>query len=44
MTDQTRSLSDGFDAASRRYDLMVGLNPGYRRHLRLAAEEVVAGG
>lgn len=39
--DQANGLSDGFDAAAPRYDLMVALNPGYRRHLRLAAEAVV---
>lgn len=43
MRDAPQSLSAGFDAASPRYDLMVALNPGYRRHLRLAAETVVAG-
>ncbi|MFZ2260496.1 ubiquinone/menaquinone biosynthesis C-methylase UbiE [Luteococcus japonicus] len=35
-------LSDGFDQAAGRYDLMVALNPGYRRHLRTAAELLVA--
>lgn len=41
MRDTPFSLSTGFDQASARYDLMVALNPGYRRHLRLAAEAVV---
>lgn len=35
-------LEQGFDEASRRYDLMVALNPGYRRHLRAAADAVAA--
>lgn len=34
-------LRAGFDAAAPRYDLMVALNPGYRRHLRRAARAVV---
>lgn len=42
MTGQGIDLEQGFDVASRRYDVMVALNPGYRRHLRLAAEAVVA--
>lgn len=36
-------LAGAFDAASRKYDLMVSLNPGYRAHLRRAARAVVAG-
>ncbi len=36
-------LERGFDAAARRYDAMVALNPGYRRHLRLAADALVSG-
>lgn len=32
----------GFDDAAADYDLMVALNPGYRRHLRAAAEAVVS--
>lgn len=35
-------LRAGFDAAAPRYDLMVALNPGYRRHLREAADAVAA--
>lgn len=35
-------LSSAFDRAAARYDLMVALNPGYRRHLRAAAEALVA--
>lgn len=42
MTDRSHVV-EGFDLAARRYDLMVALNPGYRRHLRRAAEQVVAG-
>ncbi|GAB2494052.1 class I SAM-dependent methyltransferase [Luteococcus sediminum] len=36
-------LSGGFDEASTHYDLMVALNPGYRRHLRAAAEALLDG-
>lgn len=35
------NLEGGFDAAARRYDLMVGLNPGYHRHLRTAARALL---
>lgn len=31
------NLTDAFDHAAGRYDLMVGLNPGYHDHLRAAA-------
>lgn len=34
------TLADLFTAGARRYDLMVGLNPGYHRHLRRAAERL----
>jgi ubiquinone/menaquinone biosynthesis C-methylase UbiE len=30
-------LAEQFDRAASRYDLLVGLNPGYHRHLRSAA-------
>src|SRR4051794_11564060 len=30
-------LAEDFDRAAPRYDLLVGLNPGYHRHLRSAA-------
>lgn len=33
----TARLAQEFDRAARRYDLLVGLNPGYHRHLRSAA-------
>lgn len=37
MTRLDRSeVATGFDRAARRYDLMVGLNPGYHRHLGTA--------
>lgn len=35
------SLQSGFDRASDRYDLMVAFNPGYRRHLRRAADALL---
>lgn len=37
------TVAGGFDEAARHYDLMVALNPGYRRHLRAAAEALLAG-
>lgn len=35
------TLRSGFDRASKHYDLMVGLNPGYHRHLRNAAQKLM---
>lgn len=35
------NVSEAFDAAAPRYDLMVGLNPGYHAHLRQAADALV---
>jgi ubiquinone/menaquinone biosynthesis C-methylase UbiE len=37
----TANVSQAFDEAAPRYDLMVGLNPGYHDHLRSAAEALV---
>ncbi|APX33534.1 hypothetical protein BH708_13355 [Brachybacterium sp. P6-10-X1] len=37
------TLSDAFTRSARRYDLLTGLNPGYRRELREAAEDLAAG-
>ena len=34
----TANVFEAFDQAADRYDLMVGLNPGYHDHLRTAAE------
>jgi ubiquinone/menaquinone biosynthesis C-methylase UbiE len=34
----TANVAEAFDEAADRYDLMVGLNPGYHDHLRSAAE------
>ena len=33
----TTQVTKEFDAGASRYDLLVGLNPGYHRHLRTAA-------
>ncbi len=35
------SVANAFDRAAPRYDLMVGLNPGYHRHLAEAAAAVL---
>lgn len=37
-TITTSNVFEAFDQAAARYDLMVGLNPGYHGHLRSAAE------
>jgi len=37
----TANVSEAFDEAADRYDLMVGLNPGYHHHLRSAAEALI---
>jgi ubiquinone/menaquinone biosynthesis C-methylase UbiE len=39
----TANVFEAFDEAAGSYDLMVGLNPGYHRHLRSAAEALVEG-
>lgn len=35
-------VSAGFDEVADTYDAMVALNPGYRRHLQLAAESLLS--
>ncbi|WP_158600692.1 class I SAM-dependent methyltransferase [Tessaracoccus antarcticus] len=35
-------VSAGFDEVAATYDAMVSLNPGYRRHLQLAAESLLS--
>ena len=37
----TANVSQAFDEAAPRYDLMVRLNPGYHDHLQSAAEALV---
>ncbi len=37
----TANVFEAFDEVADRYDLMVGLNPGYHEHLRAAAEALV---
>ena len=39
----TANVPGAFDEAASRYDLMVGLNPGYHAHLRSAAEALIEG-
>ena len=34
------ALADGFNRVANAYDLLVALNPGYRRHLRLSARRL----
>lgn len=41
MSQTSRATSTAFDRGAGRYDIMVGLNPGYHRHLRFAAAELV---
>ncbi len=36
------NVARAFDGVARRYDLMTGMNPGYRRHLRMSAERIGA--
>lgn len=38
---QSFRLDGEFDATAPRYDLMVGLNPGYHEHLRVAADALL---
>jgi ubiquinone/menaquinone biosynthesis C-methylase UbiE len=35
-----RDVPGEFDRVARRYELLTGLNPGYRRHLRLSASRL----
>jgi len=37
-----RNVPRAFDRVARRYDLMTGMNPGYRRHLRMSAQRLDA--
>ncbi len=41
-TIDKHQVSAGFDAVADTYDAMVALNPGYRRHLQLAAESLLS--
>ena len=34
------ALTEGFNRVAHAYDLLVSLNPGYRRHLRLSARRL----
>jgi ubiquinone/menaquinone biosynthesis C-methylase UbiE len=38
--DRKRQVPRHFDRVADRYDLLVSLNPGYRRHLRLSVERI----
>jgi ubiquinone/menaquinone biosynthesis C-methylase UbiE len=41
--DDRSQVPGKFDGVARRYDLMVGLNPGYARHLGMSAERLGCG-
>lgn len=41
--DDRGQVPKKFDGVARRYDLMVGLNPGYARHLTLSARRLGCG-
>lgn len=41
MDTHAQTLRQGFDRAARHYDTMVGLNPGYHRHLNKAAQRLI---
>ena len=40
LADAKREVPAAFNRVARRYDLLTGLNPGYRRHLRYSAERL----
>ena len=40
LTEQKQGVPRDFDRVARRYDLLTGMNPGYRRHLRMSAERL----
>ena len=37
---QKQAVPGAFDRVARRYDLLTGMNPGYRKHLRMSAERM----
>ena len=37
---QKQAVPGEFDRVARRYDLLTGMNPGYRKHLRWSAERM----
>lgn len=40
LTAQKRAVPHEFDRVARRYDLLTGMNPGYKKHLRWSAERM----
>jgi ubiquinone/menaquinone biosynthesis C-methylase UbiE len=38
--DEKRAVPGEFDRVARTYDLLTGMNPGYRRHLRMSTERM----
>lgn len=39
-SERKKRVPSDFDRVARRYDLMTGLNPGYKKHLRWSAERL----
>ena len=44
LADAKREVPAAFNRVARRYDLLTGLNLGYRRHLCYSAQQVAAAG
>lgn len=40
LTAQKQAVPHEFDRVARRYDLLTGMNPGYKKHLRWSAERL----
>lgn len=40
LTAQKQAVPHEFDHVARRYDLLTGMNPGYKKHLRWSAERM----
>ena len=42
LSEHKKGVPRRFDRAARRYDLLTGMNPGYKKHLRWSAERLQA--
>lgn len=40
LSERKKRVPDDFDLVAKRYDLLTGLNPGYRKHLSWSAERM----